>query len=241
MRPNDNQSRGEQNGCGLAVFCDYDGTFSVQDVGSTIARLHGGVTRPEVWARYERGEITAWEYNMEVLDGLRFSEDDLLAFLHTVDLDPGASDLVAWCHERGVPFRILSDGFDYNLDRLQKIHGVAFEYDANRLRYEGGAWSIAGGSPDASCGCGTGTCKRGRIQQFRDSHPDTAVVHIGNGRVSDLCGAIEADVAFAKDSLADVLEARGITFERFETLCDVIPRLEALRDRSNAGVGETSG
>ena len=27
-----------------------------------------------------------------------------------------------------MPFRILSDGFDYNLDRLQRIHDVRFEY-----------------------------------------------------------------------------------------------------------------
>ena len=53
-------------------------------------------------------------------------------------------------------------------------------------------------------------------------------MHIGNGRVSDLCGAIAADLAFAKDSLAEELESRGVAFERFETLRDVIPQLEQL-------------
>jgi 2-hydroxy-3-keto-5-methylthiopentenyl-1-phosphate phosphatase len=52
------------------------------------------------------------------------------------------------------------------------------------------------------------------------------LVHIGNGRVSDLCGALAADVAFAKDSLAAALEKLGHPFERFETLHDVIPQLE---------------
>ena len=219
----------------LAVFCDFDGTFSVQDVGSCIAREHGGDLRPRHWVRYERGEITPWEYNMEVLDGLRISESDLLAFLHTVELDPSAHDLVAWCDEHGVPFRILSDGFDYNIDRLQDIHGLDFEYDANRLRYEDGVWRIEEGSPNPSCSCGTGTCKRGRIQHYRDGHPGTAVVHIGNGRVSDLCGALAADVVFAKDSLAEILEGRGIAFEPFQTLRDVIPKLEALRSASSVG------
>jgi 2-hydroxy-3-keto-5-methylthiopentenyl-1-phosphate phosphatase len=54
------------------------------------------------------------------------------------------------------------------------------------------------------------------------------VVHIGNGRVSDLCGALAADVAFAKGSLADVLERRGARFARFETLHDVVAALETL-------------
>jgi 2-hydroxy-3-keto-5-methylthiopentenyl-1-phosphate phosphatase len=35
-------------------------------------------------------------------------------------------------------------------------------------------------------------------------------------------------VAFAKDTLASELEKRGEAFERFETLHDVIPRLEVL-------------
>jgi 2,3-diketo-5-methylthio-1-phosphopentane phosphatase len=212
----------------LAVFCDFDGTFSRQDVGATLAERHRGHLRPRAWARYSRGEISAWDYNLEVLDGLPVPPAELEAFLRTIELDPGARDLVAWCQERGIPFRILSDGFDYNLDRLQQIHGVRFDYDANRLRFEDGVWRIAGAHPDPRCGCGTGTCKRGRIEAFRREHPGVATAHIGNGRVSDLCGALAADLAFAKGSLAEELRARGRPFLPFETLADVIPELERL-------------
>ena len=230
--------------CRLAVFCDFDGTFSQQDVGATLALRHGGPRRPAVWARYERGEIRAWDYNLEILDGLPFPERDLEAFLqHEVQLDPGARPLLAWCAERRVPFRIVSDGFDWNLNRLQVIHGVSFAYSANHLRYELGRWRIRAGGPDASCGCGTGTCKRAVIERFRASHPGALLVHIGNGRVSDTCGALAADVAFAKDSLAAELERRGAPYESFETLLDVIPRLDALLRPQGAGgvAGDATG
>ena len=225
--------------CGesLAVFCDFDGTFSVQDVGATLAAAHAGERRPREWARYERGEITAWSYNLAVLDGLGLPEAKLQAFLETVELDPGARELVAWCEARAVPFRILSDGFDYNLDRLQQIHGVQFAYDANHLHYENGAWRIAEGHPNPACECGTGTCKGGRIRAFRVERPGSAIVHIGNGRVSDLCGALAADIAFAKDSLAAALDQRGVSYERFDTLRDVIARLEELRPDVSTGPG----
>lgn len=212
----------------LAVFCDFDGTFSIQDVGSTLAQRHAGDERPKAWARYERGEITAWEYNMEILDGLPLSQAEVERFLATIELDPGAKDLVAWCEANTVPFHILSDGFDANLDHLQELLGVRFSYDANQLRYEQDRWRLAPGCPDASCGCGTGVCKRGRIEEMRATHPEATLVHIGNGRVSDLCGALAADVAFAKDTLAIVLEQRGESFERFDTLHDVVPHLERL-------------
>jgi len=210
----------------LAVFCDFDGTFAVQDVGSTIARRYAAARRTELWPRLERGELDAWHYNMELLDGLALPEAELEAFLRTIELDPGARDLVEWCERQRVPFRVLSDGFDRNLDRLQQLHGLRFAYDANRLRYENGAWRIAARWPDPSCGCGTGVCKRARIAEFRERHPGVPVVHIGNGRVSDLCASEAADRVFAKDSLADVLEERRIPFERFTTLHDVVAHLD---------------
>jgi 2,3-diketo-5-methylthio-1-phosphopentane phosphatase len=215
----------------LAVFCDYDGTFAVQDVGATLARRHAGERRDALWKRLQSGEFNAWSYNMELLDGLPLSEEKLDAFLRTVEPDPGAHRLVAWCEENAVPFRILSDGFDRNLDRLQELHGVRFAYDANRLWYESGAWRIAPGHPNPECSCGTGTCKRTRIREFQSDHHGTVVVHIGNGRVSDLCACQAADVVFAKDSLAEELARQGIAFERFATLHDVVEGLERLLTR----------
>jgi 2-hydroxy-3-keto-5-methylthiopentenyl-1-phosphate phosphatase len=103
---------------------------------------------------------------------------------------------------------------------------VRFEYDCNRLWYEGDVWRIAAGFPNPDCPCGTGSCKRGRIEAFRRRHPDVPVAHVGNGRVSDLCGAEAADVVFAKDTLAEELSGRGMAFERFETLADVVAGLE---------------
>jgi alpha-galactosidase len=212
----------------LAVFCDYDGTFAKQDVGSTIVRRHAAERRAELWARLERGELDAWSYNMELLNGLAYPERTLNEFLKTIEIDPGGRALVAWCEERGVPFRILSDGFDYNLERLQRLHGVRFEHDSNRLWYEQDRWRIAARYPDARCGCATGVCKAARIREFRAHHPGARVVHVGNGRVSDLCGARAADLVFAKDTLADELAKQGVAFEPFETLHDVVAGLERL-------------
>jgi 2,3-diketo-5-methylthio-1-phosphopentane phosphatase len=212
----------------LAVFCDFDGTFSVQDVGSTLAERHDEPLRPGAWKRYLSGELSAWDYTLEILDGIKIPLPEVDVFLHTVDLDPGAIDLVDWCRAQKVPFRILSDGFDYNLNRLQKIHDVRFAFDANQLRFDAGAWRIHASARNADCECGTGNCKRRRIEALRERVPEATLVHIGNGRVSDTCGALAADVVFAKDSLALVLTKRGVHYEPYDTLHDVIARLEKL-------------
>jgi len=211
----------------LAVFCDFDGTFSVQDVGSTLARQHLAERRRQLWARFEKGEFTAWSYAVELFDGFELPRAELRRFLETIALDPGAKGLVGWCADRGIPFQILSDGFDWNLDRLQEIHDVRFAYRANHLEYAGDRWRIAPGGPNPDCGCGTGTCKRALISAYRAANPGAWCVHIGNGRVSDQCGALESDLAFAKDTLVDALRERGHAFVPFETLDDVRRALEA--------------
>ena len=216
----------------LAVFCDFDGTFSVQDVGSTLARTYIDEKRSELWARYEAGELDPWEYNIELLDGFEFPADRLHAFLEGIDLDPGAHALVDWCRKSGVPFRILSDGFDYNLDRLQKIRDIAFEYVSNHLEYVADEWRIGPGRRNPACGCGTGTCKRGIIEEARAKNPKLFCVHVGNGRVSDLCGCLAADLAFAKDTLAPALDDLGESYEPFETLFDVIEVLDPLQRKA---------
>jgi 2-hydroxy-3-keto-5-methylthiopentenyl-1-phosphate phosphatase len=215
----------------LAVFCDFDGTYSVQDVGSTLARKHLGPRRIELWSRYESGELDAWEYNIELFTGFRLPESELRAFLATIDLDPGARVLQAWCADEGASFRILSDGFDYNLNWLQQHNDVQFDFTSNHLEHvglEGDEWSIAPGGRNPACGCGTGTCKRAIISQYRRDNPGAFCVHVGNGRVSDLCGADEADLAFAKETLADALRERKQAFEPFETLDDVVAKLTSL-------------
>ncbi len=215
----------------LAIYCDFDGTYSVQDVGSTLARKHLGPRRIELWSRYESGELDAWEYNIELFAGFRLPESELQAFLATIELDPGARALQSWCSDQGTSFRILSDGFDYNLNWLQQHNSVQFDFTSNHLEYagaEGDEWRIAPGGRNPACSCGTGTCKRAIIAARRREQPGTFCVHIGNGRVSDLCGAEEADLAFAKETLADALRERKQHYEPFETLHDVVAKLALL-------------
>ena len=209
----------------LAVFCDFDGTFSVQDVGGQVAQTHLADRRAELGARYQKGEVDAWQYAVELFDGFRFSAECIEELLSRIELDPGARDLLAWCKSRGVPFQILSDGFDYNLDRFQQIHGIQFAHASNRLELDDDLWHLSPGGRNPDCACGTGLCKRAKIESFRSKTPTTICIHIGNGRVSDLCGAEAADIVFAKETLSEALIERGVPFYPFETLHDVIVRL----------------
>ena len=212
---------------GLTIFCDFDGTFSIRDVGSSIAQRWLHEKRAALGKRYQSGVIDAWTYAVMLFNGFSFGVEELETFLKTIDLDPGAEALLEWCASRSVPFKILSDGFDFNLEVLQRIHDVHFDFVANQLRIEKGIWSIQPGGRNPDCDCGTGVCKRAIVEARRKEAPRECIVHIGNGRVSDRCGAEAADVAFAKETLAEELATRGVAFRPFETLLDVVESLNA--------------
>ena len=60
---------------------------------------------------------------------------------------------------------------------------------------------------------------------MRAAHPILRIF-VGDG-LSDVCGALAADRVYAKDSLARELERRGVAFERYACLDDVLGSLRA--------------
>ena len=189
----------------LAVFCDFDGTFAVQDVGATIARSTQATVGRRCGPATSAASSTAWDYNLELLDRLPLPEVELEAFLqHDRARSRRARSgrvvrASSACRSACSPTASTATS-----NRLQELHGVRFAYDANHLRYEDGGWRIAGAHPNPPCGCGTGTCKRGRIEAFRGDIRESARAHRQRPRLRSVC-ALAADLVFAKDSLADVL------------------------------------
>jgi 2-hydroxy-3-keto-5-methylthiopentenyl-1-phosphate phosphatase len=92
---------------------------------------------------------------------------------------------------------------------------------ANELRFEDGKLEPRFPWRDASC-ARCAHCKGVRVRAAIAGHR----VFVGDG-LSDVCGALAADVVFAKDSLAADLERRGVAFRRYASLAEVLAYLEA--------------
>ena len=75
--------------------------------------------------------------------------------------------------------------------------------------------------------CGE-ACKRASVI------PDGPFVYVGDG-YSDRCVALAADRVFARDGLADYLDEQGVSYERFENLCQVAAALPRTFGFSSAG------
>jgi 2-hydroxy-3-keto-5-methylthiopentenyl-1-phosphate phosphatase len=55
---------------------------------------------------------------------MQVSDQDLADFISGFELDPGFKPLLQLFAERGLPVLILSDGYDYYIDRILRRNGL---------------------------------------------------------------------------------------------------------------------
>jgi 2-hydroxy-3-keto-5-methylthiopentenyl-1-phosphate phosphatase len=209
----------------LLIACDFDGTATSRDTLHVIIERYGtrGIWE-ELEPRLRAGEITIEEAMEREFRGVRATfEEARDLVLHQAPLRPGFGDFVAWSRERGHRLVIFSNGFRCIIEAVLDHGGVegvqVMAHDA-RFSPEGTTivWSERGDLCDL---CGR-RCKRHDLGNHRRDEP---VVYLGDG-ISDRCAIRAADVAFARDGLAEYLAAEEVAFLPFRDFHDVRRALE---------------
>jgi 2,3-diketo-5-methylthio-1-phosphopentane phosphatase len=212
---------------GIKIFCDFDGTVSLQDIGDSLFRGFAGnevstidkewmqdkITAQECWARLFRAAPSITRPQLEDHTDLQ-------------KIDPHFKQFVEFCSARKVEFYVLSDGFDFYIERFLKNHGLeTVKFFANHLDFDGvGTAYPTFPFTDSECDkCGN--CKRNHLLSLTGE--DDVIVYIGDG-YSDRCPAEHADVVFAKRDLLRYCQARNVSFYAFQTFRDVTERLAAM-------------
>lgn len=207
------------------VFLDFDGTISRVDVVDAILDRYAD---PE-WERVERdwkaGRIGSRACLAGQLALVRATQGEVDALLSAVEVDPGFLPLMAVCAAAGVRSHIISDGFDYCIDRILKrlpaSHQrmlAAVSVCSSHLEPEPpDRWKTAFRYMDSECEHGCATCKPAVMAAL--SPAGAPSIFVGDG-LSDRYAAAAADVVFAKDKLAAYCAEQGIAFNRYDTLAD---------------------
>ena len=146
---------------------------------------------------------------------------DRCAFHRLIDeqaVDPAFPALARGLQVAGAEVRIASDGFDIYISRMLAAADLAdLPVDSNRLDVHQDAIVLEFPHEDDGCGhCGM--CKALPVRRAKAR--GRRAVYVGDG-YSDRCAVTEADVVFAKDSLAAHCQANGIPYHAFASLADV--------------------
>ncbi len=214
----------------LHIFCDFDGTISSIDIGDALFAEFG---RQEPYrTQLKSRELHIRDYWKVMAANLMepLTHEKLDRFLLSIPPDPGFAGLLELVRANGIPFTIVSDGFDLYIDRYLELHGfepIPTFCNQARLTSEGGM-DIAYPHAVEGCECFCATCKRNVV--LTESAPDARIVHIGDG-ISDYCPAEHADIIFAKGALAAYCNERSLPHHPFRTLHDVTRVLRGLIER----------
>ena len=221
----------------LKIFCDFDGTVTVDDVGENFFHTFGNEEIPKILDDLYAGRIMPREcYDREfaVLQGLTLSSCE--DFISKQTIDPHFREFTEWCREQKIDFWILSDGFDFYIGRiLERFELANIPFLSNHLAMSAPVHGYAGDLhvepkfpfTDSECDqCAN--CKRNHMLTL--SGDDDIIVYVGDG-ISDRCPARYADIVFAKGRLVKYCQEENITYFEYRTFRQVIDRMKDLTGR----------
>ena len=210
----------------MRVFCDFDGTISIEDATDMVLSRFAGPEWEDIERLWKQGLIGSGECMRRQIALIQASRGELDRFLDTLAIDPGFEAFLSFCRRGDLPVTIVSDGVDYFIRRILARHGMdGLPIIANVLTcsVSQGRESYSLFPPFTAIGCvsGAGVCKCRVV----DSHG--LQVYIGDGR-SDFCVSDKVDLVFAKAKLVDYCEENGIPYVGFADFSDLLPKMEAV-------------
>jgi len=212
-------------GPGPVLVSDFDGTMTQHDFYKlAIERLLPADT-PDHWADYRSGKITHFEALRRYFAAIRRSEDEVLAVVRQMELDPDLPDAVETLRQAGWSVIVTSAGCNWYIRRLLSDAGVNVVVHANPGRFEAGRglmMEMPTGSPYLSEFLGVDktavvrqyVAQGGKVAFAGDGFPD-----------ADAARLVPGSCRFARADLAQVLEKEGLDFQRFRTWSEIAGRL----------------
>jgi len=213
------------------IFLDFDGTITKNDVGEEIFRkffdekivskIVGDLLADRISSR------ECWESLCEsalINDKKKFDN-----FILSQEIEPTLNRFVEYCEANSFEIFILSDGFDYYIDKILKRENLSrLKVFSNKLLLNDDGKLIPY-FPYYNADCrSSANCKRNHI--IENSGEDDYTVFIGDGN-SDIEAIQYVDFIFAKDELLKYCEIQRITYFPFKNFDDVITRLSELTSK----------
>jgi len=217
----------------LKVFVDFDGTITLEDVGEAIFKKFGETEKVkriiEDLLSDKISSRQCWDELCDSVDNINKAELD--EFIDLLDVDPTFIHFIKFCSENKIDMVVLSDGFDYYIDRLFNKAGLSgLKYYSNKL-FVDDKGILKAEYPYFDVDSPTSAnCKKNHI--INHSSDDEYTVYIGDGN-SDKEAAQYCDFIFAKDGLARFCSMERISFYPFRDFNEVQNKLTELMLKKN--------
>jgi 2,3-diketo-5-methylthio-1-phosphopentane phosphatase len=214
------------------VFLDFDGTITRRDATDAILEAYADPEWLQIEEEWKRGRMGSRECLIAQMALVRATRAEIDSLLDDIAIDNGFVPLLETCSAHGVPVHIVSDGFDYCIQRILSrpslhlaAHLEGVQIVSNHLAPHEDRWDIDVASLAPSCIHGCGTCKPATMERLNTLGGPT--IFVGDG-LSDRYAAARADLVFAKNELAAYCDEQTIPYTPYESLATIAERLGRL-------------
>lgn len=203
------------------IVSDFDGTITTKDTLSTFLEEYA----PEEWLiiedKWVNGEIGSAQCLQMQFDLIKdLSPSIIEEFVNTVELDPYFKEFNKIRLKNNIDFLILSDGFDYFINRILQKHDLKnINIVSNHAEFKNKKFLISFPNQNNDCVKNSGTCKCNIIKKLRQNYKE--IYYIGDG-TSDICVADKSDFLFAKSTLLDYCKKMRLDCIEYETYKEVV-------------------
>ena len=198
----------------FAFVSDFDGTLTEKDFYHIIIDNYlqdWGRPFYEDWKKTKKINV---EFLNKILGSIGRTEEEILDEIHRLPLDEYAADFIRRVQEAGGEFYILSAGTTYYIDRLlahRGLEGVTV-ISMNGV-YKDGGIEI---TPDKKSPYFSEIFGINKAKVVEDLKKEYEMVFFAGDSEPDLGAAKEADVAFAKKDLKELLTSEQEEFIPFD-------------------------
>lgn len=201
------------------VFCDFDGTITVEDTFVTVCRHFAADTVDRLLREIFKGSLSLKDGIREIVESIPSSRyPAMLDFVNGTPLRSGLEHFLDFLAEKNIPFVVISGGLMGLVlrqlgpiaARTERIYAADVDTSGEYLRvispFEDGSELV-------------------NKKKIMDTYCYTDAVALGDG-VTDQGMAMEASIVFARNHLADFLDKCGKTYETWNDFHDVRETLE---------------
>ncbi|HZE70954.1 MAG TPA: haloacid dehalogenase-like hydrolase [Pyrinomonadaceae bacterium] len=211
------------------LFLDFDGTVTCCDVVDIVLEAYADPKWMKFEAEWRAGRMGSRDCLRAQMALMRATKKQVDTLLDTINLDEGLGDLLETCSSQLIPVHVISDGFDYFIDRIlsRPQNGLTSLWPgvrvcASHLAPNGYRWCAKFPFFDRACGHGCATCKPAAMRLLNRSN--APAIFVGDG-LSDQYAVRSAELVFAKNELAGFCCDHSIEHEAYHNLADVSARL----------------
>ena len=210
------------------AFVDFDGTITKKDVGDAIfLNFCDKEIVDNIIEKLLSDKISAMQSWISLCEIAQIPGKKVLnQLIDTIEIDSTFHEFVEFCGMNKIEIYVLSDGFDYYINRIFNREGLkSLNFYSNKLEITKDNHLIPH-FPYFDIDCQTSAnCKRNHI--INHSGDDEYTIFIGDGN-SDKYTSQFCDFIFAKADLLKFCEKERITYFPFDNFNDVIKRMEIL-------------